>query len=299
MLRRSFLRSRIGIAVAVLVAALAGTAIAATAAPQKSPILPPSPLRYVSSLDLECFRTTPYTPPPLAAPIVLSHLNPVLAEQARWTIQSLGPRTQLCSPVAKNGQIPSEDVLDFVRYTDLSCYRITGPNINYPVKLSHLNPVLKDFPVRGVTLGAPEQLCVPVIKNQSVPPDEVLRFVRYIDLACFRETPQASLNTQLKLTQLNKELSDIPTTLVDVRLNRQLCVPVRKNNQEIPDDVLKIVQYIDLEKFDIAAPTPPAVQLRLRHINPLLTGLPIEPATLVGREQLAVPMAKNGQIPPG
>ncbi|MFL6122556.1 hypothetical protein [Actinophytocola sp.] len=288
-------------AVVVLAAALTGTAIATTAAnsaPHQALALP-SPLRYVSSLDLECFRTSPYTPPPLHEPITLSHLNPVLAEQARWTIDSLGPRTQLCSPVAKNGVIPPTGVLDFVQYTDLSCYRISGPNMNLPVKLSHLNPVLKDFPPRAVTLLTPEQLCVPVIKNQEVPPAEVLRFVQYIDLACFRETPQVPLGTSLKLTQLNKALSPIPTTEVGVGVNRQLCVPVRKNDQEIPDDVLKIVQWIDLEKFDISAPTPPPIELKLRHINPLLTDLPNEPAVLLARQQLGVPMAKNGKIPTG
>jgi hypothetical protein len=284
-------------AVLALAAALGGTAIATTAA-NSAPVLP-SPLRYVSSLDLECFRTTPYQPPPLPAPLTLSHLNPVLAGQAPWTVAGLGPRTQLCSPVAKNGNIPSEDVLDFIRYTDLSCYRIGGPNIDFDVKLHHLNPVFANLPDRKVTLQAPDQLCVPVIKGDEQPPDEVLRFVRYIDLACFRETPQVPLGTSVKLTQLNKALSALPPTKVDVRENRQLCVPVRKNAQKIPDDVLKIVQYIDLEKFDIAAPAMAPIDLRLTHINPLLAGLPVEPARLLAREQLAVPVAKNGNIPLG
>jgi hypothetical protein len=300
MLRRSFLRSRIGMAVLALAAAVGGTAIAATAAnsaPQQEAKAPPSALRYVSMLDLECFRTNPYQPPPLPKPLTLTHLNPVLAGQAPWTIQNLGPRNQLCSPVAKNGNIPDEAVLDFIRYTDLSCYRIGGPNIQFPVKLRHLNPVLKDFPDREVTLLAPDQLCVPVVKNDEKPPDEVLRFVQFIDLACFRETPPVPLEASLKLTQLNKALSDLPTTEVRVRENRQLCVPVRKNAQKIPDDVLKILQYIDLEKFDIVAPAMEPLTLKLTHINPLLTGLPVEEATLLARQQLAVPVAKNGNIP--
>src|SRR6476469_1009226 len=302
MVRRSFLRSRIGMAVMAVVAAVAGTAIAATAAnsaPQqeaKAPALPDA-FPYVSSLDLECFRTNPYQPP--QKPLTLTHLNPVLAGQAPWTIQGLGPRTQLCSPVMKNDRLPPEDVLDFVRFTDLSCYRIGGPNIQFPVKLSHLNPVLKDFPDRAVTLLAPEQLCVPVIKNDEKPPDAVLRFVEFIDLACYRETPQVPLETTLKLTQLNRALSDVQPTDVRVRENRQLCVPVRKNAQKIPDDVLKIVQYIDLEKFDIIAPTMAPFTLRLTHINPPPASLPAEEATLQARWQLAVPMAKTGNVPTG
>lgn len=291
-------RSRLGIAALVLAAAIGGTtAVAATttAAPAKAPW--PTPARFVAHLDLECFRTTPYTPQ-LPGPLTLRHLNPVLAGQAPWTINQLGQRQQLCSPVAKNDKIPPTEVLAFVQYVDLSCYRIGGPNINFPLTLSHLNPLLTDLPRREVRIMAPEQLCLPVIKNDSVPPDEVLRLVRYIDLVCYRELPQVPLGIKLKLTQLNPELKDIPPATVGVRENRQLCVPVRKNTQQIPDEVLKIVQYVDLEKFDIEAPAMHAVDLRLRHINPLLQGMPAEPATLVERQQLALPMSKNGNDPP-
>ncbi|TDV43563.1 hypothetical protein [Actinophytocola oryzae] len=295
MLRRS--RTRIGVAALVLAAALAGTAVAAaTTSSAKAPALP-SPKDFVSNLDLECFRTSAYTPPPLHSPLTLSHLNPVLAGLPRWTVETLGPRTQLCSPVAKNDVLPPKEVLEFVRYVDLSCYRISGPAVGFPLTLSHLNPQLAHLPRRQVTVVSPEQLCVPVIKNDSVPPDEVLRLVRYVDLVCYRETPQASLGLSLLLTQLNPVLADIPPTKVDVTPNRQLCVPVRKNNQDIPDDVLKIVQWVDLEKFDVVAPAMHQIDLKLRHINPLLADLPAEPATLVSRHQLALPVAKNGNTP--
>src|SRR5262245_43776860 len=281
MFRRSSLRARIGIAVLILVAALAGTAAATSAAP-KSPGVP-SAKEFVPYLDLECFRTSPYTPPPLREPIRLSHLNPVLADQARWTVDALGQRTQLCSPVAKNEQFPPAGVADFVQFVDLSCYRIGGPALNVTLKLNHLNPLLSHLPTKVVTVGSPQQLCLPVVKNESAPPDEVLRLVQYIDLVCYGETPQVSLDLSLKLTQLNKELTSIPPTKVGVRLNHQLCVPVRKNDQDIPDDVLKVVQYIDLEKYDIVAPAMHPLDLRLTHINPLLTDLPPEPATLTAR----------------
>jgi len=42
----------------------------------------------------------------------------------------------------------------------------------------------------------------------------------------------------------------------------------RKDDQDIPDDVLKIVRWIDLERYDLDAPTAPAFTLKLRHINP-------------------------------
>lgn len=297
MTRRSLSRTRIGIAVLILVAALAGTA-AATSATSRSPGLP-SAKEFVPHLDLECFQTSAYTPPPLHQPLVLSHLNPVLADQPRWIVDQLGARTQLCSPVAKNGKLPPDGVIDFVRFVDLSCYRIGGPAINLELKLDQLNPQLTGLPTRVVTVVEPQQLCVPVVKNDSVPPPEVLRLVQYIDLVCYSEKPPVPLDITLELTQLNKELSSIPPAKVRVRENRQLCVPVRKNNQDIPDEVLKVVQFIDLEKFDIVAPPMERLELRLRHINPLLTDLPSEPAILLAHQQLGLPVAKNGNFPTG
>jgi hypothetical protein len=305
MLRRSFFRSRIGIAVMVLVVTLGGSAVAATAATsaapdsQRAPLALPSPLRFVSNLDLECFRTSPHTLT-LPGALTLSHLNPVLSAAAPWTVPpTVGPRMQLCSPVAKNGVLPPTDVLQFIRYIDLACYRIGGPSINVPLTLSHLNPLLTTLPRRQVTVMFPEQLCLPVIKNNSVPPEEVLRLLRFIDLVCYREAPQVPLDLPLNLRQLNPVLGHIPPTDVRVGANRQLCVPVRKNNQQIPDDVLRIVRWIDLEKFDITVPTAfTPVNLQLRHVNPLLASMPIEQAQLQARWQLALPMAKNGQDPP-
>jgi hypothetical protein len=297
MFRRSSFRSRLGVAVLAMVAAMAGTAAATTGSEQAQQKLAlPSPYDFVSNLDLECFRTSPYTPPP--AHVTLEHLNPVLAPLGRWSVDGIGQRQQLCTPVAKNGKIPPKGVLEFVQHVDLSCYRIGGPAIQFPLTLEHLNPVLTHLPRREVRLMEPQQLCLPVIKNGAVPPDEVLRLVRYIDLVCYRELPQAPMGEKLKLTQLNPQLAHLPTTEVQVNLNRQLCVPVRKDNQDIPDPVLRIVQWIDLEKYDITAPTLPAVELKLNHINPLMQGWPTEPATLLSPRQLAVPMAKNGKAPP-
>ena len=298
MVRRSLIRWKIGVAVLILAAGLAGTATATSGAAPAKALPLPSPARFVSNLDLECFRTNTHTPGPLPAPITLSHLNPVLANQARWQITSLGARTQLCTPVAKNDVIPVPGVLEFVSFVDLSCYRITGPSLNLPLTLDHLNPVLGHLPRKEVTVLAPEQLCLPVIKNGSKPPEEVLRLVRYIDLVCYRETPQVAMNESLKLTQLNKELSHLPDAKVRVTFNRQLCVPVRKNNQEIPTDVLNIVRWIDLEKYDLNADPIPTFTLKLDHINPLLERLPTEEATIAGRHQLALPVAKNGNKPP-
>ena len=287
---------RIGLITIALSATLTGIGTATPATNQALAL--PTPLAFVSNLDLECFKTDPFQPA-VSAPIVLSHLNPVLANLPRESV-TLGPRTQLCAPVAKNGRIPPPGVLDFVRFVDLSCYQIRGATLNFPLVLSHLNPLLSTLPRQSVRLIAPDQLCLPVIKNNVVPPPEVLNLVRYIDLKCYVIQPQVPLNIGLNLAQLNPVLGNIPRADVRVVENRQLCVPVRKNEQVIPPEVLNIVRWIDLEKFDIIAPPlPTTISLRLQHINPLLANLPAEPARLTGAAQLGLPVAKNGVIPPG
>ncbi len=141
---------------------------------------------------------------------------------------------------------------------------------------------------------------MPVIKNNVVPPDDVLKLVRHIDLKCYGIQPNNPLGAQLSLRQLNPVLTSvIPTHAVQVLYARQLCVPVQKAGDNIPNEVLNIVRWIDLEKFDLSAPALPQVGLTLRHINPVLAGLPQEQAVLSGASQLGLPVAKNGVLPPG
>ncbi|GLZ32358.1 hypothetical protein Lesp02_45460 [Lentzea sp. NBRC 105346] len=277
-------------------AVAAGLACAAPAAAAAPAV--PSPLRFASQLDLECFKTDPYTPPPTY--LKTSHLNPVLANLPAEVVK-LGNREQLCVPVDKNYRTPTPDVFPWVRFVDLSCYRIEGQPVGFPLKLDHLNPVLREMgiPTKVVKMYAPEQLCVPVIKNGVVPPAEVLRLVRYIDLKCYSEFPQQELGVGLWLRQLNPVLANQPPAFAKVRANRQLCVPVRKNDQVIPPDVLNVVRWIDLEKYDIDAPPfPNSVGLVLQHINPQLVNLPREEVKIYAPNQLALPVAKNGVFPP-
>jgi len=84
-----------------------------------------------------------------------------------------------------------------------------------------------------------------------------------------------------------------------VSSNRQLCVPVRKNNQLIPPAALDIIQWVDLEKFQALEPaliTPTTI--RLSHLNPLFATLPSVLVTLAKAPWLMVPVVKNGNIPP-
>jgi len=256
----------------------------------------PSPLRFVSSLDLECFKTNPYVPP--AINILTRHINPVLAGLPAET-HTLGVREKLCVPVAKNGMIPPPGVVDFVRFVDLSCYRITGINVGFPLSLRHLNPLFSTLPPKSVRILTPEHLCVPVIKNGVTPPAEVFNLVRFIDLKCYVEMPQAPLNIGVTLSHLNPVLGGLAPHAAGITFNRQLCVPVIKNNLMPPADVFNVVRWVDLEMYDIqTAPLPAAITLQLRHINPVLANLPLETAVLQQGFQLGLPVAKNGAIPP-
>jgi hypothetical protein len=287
-------RGRIATVLAILAIVLS-TGAAASAQPPQIQVLP-SPLRFVSSLDLECFRTDPH-PPPVNA-LVTRHLNPALAGLPAET-NPLGFREQLCVPVAKNHVIPPPEVLDFIRFVDLACYRTQGLNVNKLLTLRHLNPVLSGLPPKNVVISVPQQLCLPVVKNGLFPPAEVLRLISYIDLKCYLEMPQVALDKILNLAQLNPVLAHIPPTDVRVTLNRQLCVPVQKNNQPLPADIINIVRWIDLEKYDITPAAPaPIITLTLTHVNPLLANVPPEPATISGPLQLMLPVAKNNMIPP-
>ncbi len=278
----------------MLVAVLPG---AATAAPGAPP-----PLPFVSQLDLSCYRTEGYKPPP--AELTLKHLNPVLAKLPMETVK-LGERQQLCVPVAKNGEIPPPGIVDFVRWVDLSCYRIEGGAVNFPLTLSHLNPVVRKLGIQDahVTMLSPEQLCVPVAKNGVLPPPEVLSFVRHIDLECYalRVLGIPAVPFPLTLGHLNPVLADRPKVDVKVGNARQLCVPVAKRGDEIPPEVLDTLQWLDLAKYDVT--TGPSVvgpvTLKLTHLNPVLARLPSEEAVITEPAQLGLPVAKNGKIPPG
>ncbi|HEY8474819.1 MAG TPA: hypothetical protein VIL37_19645 [Natronosporangium sp.] len=280
---------------ALLVSVVGTNAAAAAPAPAQAF---PSPLRFVSYLDLECFPTEPYQPPDTV--VVTRHLNPVLADLPREETR-LGEREELCVPVAKDDVFPPEDVLPFIEYVDLSCYRIEGKAVDFRLKLDHLNPRLAQFPTREVAILHPVQLCVPVMKNGVKPPDEVRRLVSFIDLKCYVERPPESLDVQLTLTHLNPVLLELgmQQDKVIVTENRQLCVPVQKNDQRIPDEVLRIVQWIDLEKFEVRAERlPEPITLEIDHLNPEFAEFPTEKVTLIGARHLLLPVAKNGEFPP-
>ncbi len=291
-------RSRVRLVGLMVMVGLVGMAMPALAQP-----LPP-PSRFVPQLDLKCYKIDDSIPA-VNIPLQLTHLNPVLREMGLPPEQVVVREPQeLCVPVAKNNQIPDPTVLPFIQWVDLACYGLETPAVpSLPLTLTHLNPVLRGMglPDELVKLTTPRQLCLPVIKNNGVPPPAVMRLVQFIDLKCYDfSTDSGPVNVPLSLTHLNPVLRGmgLPVEQVTMTVPQQLCVPVAKNNQAIPPDVLNIVQWIDLQKYEIVSfSTMGPVPLVIRHINPLLSNRPAEQIRLLGPTQLGVPVAKNGRFP--
>ena len=200
---------------------------------------------------------------------------------------------------------PLPSPANFVRNLDLRCYQIPNqPSLNVPLQLTHLNPVLQQMglPPENVVLGQPNQLCVPVRKNNLVPPADTLPFIRFVDWKCYR-IQGPPINVPLQLNHLNPVIANLlgPTDQVVLREPQQLCVPVVKNGQFPPPDVRRLVQWLDVKCYRVDAQQPIAnTPIQLTHLNPLFAGIPPQATTILAPRatQLCVPVAKNGQIPP-
>ena len=71
-----------------------------------------------------------------------------------------------------------------------------------------------------------------------------------------------------------------------------------KNKNAPPSSILPFVEFADVLCYP-ATGAALGQTLSLRHINPLLTGLPVENLFVGASQQLCVPVAKNGMLPPG
>lgn len=295
----------VGVGVAALAAAAAAApedeAVDDEDADVIAPAVLPTPFPFVSGLDLECFNTPG---PALNIQLTLTHLNPVLLSLGMPPhAVILRELEQTCVPVMKNNVVPPASALPFIRHVDLACYRIDAQPVTVqPVlALKHLNPVLAALPVHPGKPIRAVQLCLPVIKNNVPPPTaEILNFVRFIDLECFATEQSAHPTFGLQLQQLNPQLTAIPPHGLTLGpQNRQLCVPVRKNQQQIPTPVLNVIKWLDLEKFQALTPViVPSTPVTLNHINPLFTTLPPVQVKLERSEALMVPVSKNNATPP-
>jgi hypothetical protein len=268
----------------------------------------PTPFDFVSNLDLECYRSTPAPPP--AADVLLRHLNPAMNGMTQ--LAQLGELERVCVPVMKNGKKPPDEVLPFIEWVDLACYRATADPVNVTVDVRHLNPELAHLPGERVRIVELNQVCVPVRKRRGniIPPipDAVRRLNEHVDVACYRLAEDTlDVNEPITLSHLNPliqqlNLEDRHTAL---RTARQLCLPVGKNNQAIPADVRNVVQWVDFLRYTLDPIPPVNFALGLRHLNPIYSLLPWFGVNLFAppAPQLMVPIAKSigsggGGIPP-
>lgn len=302
-------RTRIAIGGAVVVAG--ASLLLVSGAPEAQPVdellvkdpsvaALPTPKDFVTGLDVECYDTPGAA---LNLTVTLSHLNPVLIAMGlpahNVIIREL---VETCVPVMKNGVSPPSTALPFIQHVDFACYRLeaaalsTAPLLN----LRHLNPVFSTLPGHDVRLLQPDRLCLPVAKNNVLPPTEVLDLVRYLDLECYTVAETLHPNFGANLSQLNPQLTAIaPHGMTLTSAPRKMCVPVRKNQQVIPSASLNIIQWVDLERFPALQPISiNPVGVLLRHLNPMFTTLPQVQVVLQRAIALMVPVSKNGQTPP-
>src|SRR5437868_5208278 len=99
----------------------------------------------------------------------------------------------------------------FVSNLDVRCYKIPNqPPLNKTLRLDHLNPyfIQQQLPFEKVTLQEPQDLCVPVYKEDRVPPQDVLPFLQYVDWKCYGITGP-SLDLPVHLDQLNPVIAGL------------------------------------------------------------------------------------------
>jgi len=276
--------------------ALFGLALlASSTAAAQAPL--PSPLRFVSNLDVRCYKIP--NQPPLGVHLHLDHLNPVF-QQLRVPPEEVDVQEpqDLCVPVQKADQAVPPDTLPFIQFVDWKCYGISGPSIDTKIHIDHLNPVIAALigPSDDVIVREPQQLCVPVQKDSLAPSPDVLRLIQWLDVKCYRVEP----NRLLKLTHLNPLLGNLPPEFanLDATIPIQLCVPVAKNGAFPPSDILPLVQFSDVLCYNLRG-QPLNRNLKLTHLNPVLVSLPPEQVWVTDSDKLCVPVAKNGMFPPG
>jgi len=260
----------------------------------------PSVRRFVDFLDLRCYRIP--NQPPIKVPLHLDHLNPVLIEKGVPSEDvELQEAQDLCVPVQKDNLVPPPDTLPFIRYVDWSCYGIKGNSLDLPLHLDHLNPVIaqKLGPVDDVIVREPQQLCVPVVKNNVFPPADVRRLVEFLDVECFKVEPKQLGSIDLLLRHLNPLFAGLPVdnTVMEAPA-LQLCVPVAKNKLVPPDDILPYVQFSDVLCYALRG-APLNRNLTLTHLNPVLVDLAPENVFAADSHKMCVPVAKDGKFPPG
>jgi hypothetical protein len=178
-------------------------------------------------------------------------------------------------PVAAVLPLPGPN--QFVTGLDLECFTTPGPQLNVPITLSHLNPVLIALGLapHQVFVRELQQTCVAVEKNGVRPQAAAFPFIRQVAFACYRvELPPPMMGPTLRLRHLNPVLANLPVHDDVLIRPEQLCVPVNVNGAPLLPEVRQLVQFIDLECYSTEPiGTHPSFNLMLRQLNPELVGM--------------------------
>jgi hypothetical protein len=269
----------------------------------KNEYYPPSPAdEYIRWIDLACYKAE--SEMSQQADLQLEHLNPVLQKMG------LPPEEvfmleldQLCVPVMKNGAEPPDSVRWLVEHVDVACYDIESMSgvEQFDLHLNHLNPVLQEMGLEWQDIVAyrPNQLCVPVMKEDQMPPEEALEIIQWIDFEKYAVAPLSNTRPiKLMLQHLNPLFQNSREFYVEMLENEELAVPVEKKTKPVGHPR---VEYLDLTCHRVEGEVrPPVDELTIRHLNPVLQemGFEREHVKLSEMEQLCVPVAKNEYYPP-
>jgi len=260
-----------------------------------------SPRRFVEHLDVRCYKIITRDDVLLH----LDHLNPVFRESGMPAEDVDFDPQQLCVPVQKFDQRVPDDVLRYIQYVDWRCHGINGPSLDLPLRTTHLNKVMVEmFGGEGndIVVREPQQLCVPVAKDDHFPKPEVLRLIEWLDVKCYRVDSKRQFDSRdIRLTHLNPLLADSEpeyTTILGPTPT-QLCVPVAKNKAFPPEDVLQFIAYSDVLCYNLKGKALDR-EIKLTHLNPVLRERfpESEAVKVTDTEKFCVPVAKNGNFPP-
>ena len=175
---------------------------------------------------------------------------------------------------AAQAQVQPPSPYELASQLDFECRPAQGVAPAPQVFIRQLNPVLQNrLPNQMANLGALEQVCVPVAKNGQIPAPRALPIAAMIDLACYRATA-APVDVDVTLSHLNPVLAGLPDEDVHLINLQQVCVPVNKNDTELPPAIKQIVSSFDFACYELLEPTSSADKtLVLSHLNPVIQAM--------------------------
>ena len=193
--------------------------------------------RYIQYTDLACYRAYTMLPTP-SVTLKLSQLNPVIRRMGLPDHEvKLSSLEQVCVPVAKRGaEPPDAAVLALIQHVDVACYKVDAAQTlpSYSLYLTDLNPLF-NMSGQSVVTRVPEQLCVPVAKNNVKPPSGVLGIVQWIDFEKFSVLPSTvTVPMTLTLRHLNPQYAGVPPFSISMGTLTHLDLPVAKNGRFPP-----------------------------------------------------------------